>query len=87
MQPLLAPLLQLLPIILLMKSSGNANSKQPLPLSLPRIQAAKSLTAIRPHKEFDLRCVNLRMQSYNPSSDKFLSQFFQRQSRIRALSS
>jgi hypothetical protein len=69
-----------------MKASAKEGSKHPPPLQLPHIAPSRSLPAIRPLREFDLRCVNLPMKSYDPSNDKFLSQFFQRQHRIRALS-
>lgn len=68
-----------------MKPLAKEGTKQIL--QLPHIRPSRSLPAIRPLKEFDLRCVNSRMKPYDPSNDKFLSQFFERQTRIRALSS
>ena len=69
-----------------MKASEKEISKQSMSLHLPQIRPSRSLPAIRPIKNYDLRCVNLPMKPYDPSRDKFLSHFFERQNRIRALS-
>ena len=69
------------------KETDNQNHGKALNFNLPQIRPAKSMPIIPPTKEFDLRLVHIQMPPYQPEKDKFLSQYFERQTRIRTLSS